>query len=107
MIRLVSVAAACLTSAVLLTATASPARAAAAADYYRATPVNASARDTVMARDTLWRCQDGTCSATRANSRDAVVCQAAAQRLGALSAFTAGGKELTAEDLAKCNARAN
>ena len=36
-----------------------------------------------------------------------MLCQLVAQRVGKLSSFTAGGQALAADDLAKCNAKAN
>lgn len=106
MTRMIALVAAVATSAALLTATASPARAAGANDYYRAVPVSAPKRASVIARDTLWKCQDGSCAAPRAGSRDAVVCELAVQRLGALSEFHANGAAFDAAALERCNARA-
>ena len=106
MSRLIALVAAAATSAALFTATATPARAAGASDYYRAVPVAAPKRASVVTRGTLWKCQDGTCMAPRGSSRDAVVCELAVQRLGALSAFHANGSTFDAAALERCNARA-
>ena len=106
MSRLIALVAAVATSTALLTATATPARAAGANDYYRAVPVTQPKRASVITRETLWKCQDGTCSASRAGSRDAVVCELAVQRLGTLSEFHANGAAFDAAALERCNARA-
>ena len=106
MSRLIAFVAAVATSAALLSATATPARAAAPNDYYRAVPVSAPKHTSVVARGTLWKCDDAGCAAPRAGSRDAVVCELAVQRLGALSEFRANGTVFDATALERCNARA-
>ena len=106
MTRMIALVAAVATSAALLSATTSPARAAGASDYYRAVPVSAPKRTSLVTRDTLWKCDDAACAAPRAGSRDAVVCELAVQRLGALSAFHANGAAFDASALERCNARA-
>lgn len=106
MSRLIALVAAVATSAALFTATVPPAHAAGASDYYRAVPVAAPKRTSVVTRGTLWKCEDGSCAAPRAGSRDAVVCELAVQRLGALSEFHANGAAFDAAALERCNARA-
>lgn len=106
MTRMIALVAAVATSAALLSATATPARAAGANNYYRAVPVSAPKSSSVVTRETLWKCDDGGCAAPRAGSRDAVVCELAVQRLGALSEFHANGTAFDATALERCNARA-
>ncbi len=106
MSRLIAFAAALATSSALLVATASPARAAGAGDYYRAVPATQPAKASVITRGTLWKCADGGCSAPRGGSRDAIVCELAVQRMGALTAFHANGAAFDAAQLERCNARA-
>lgn len=107
MSRLIALVAAVTTSATLLGATATPARAATSAGaYYRAVPVAQPKAGTLITRSTLWKCDGGACSAPRAGSRDAVVCELAVQRLGALSEFHANGTAFDAAQLERCNARA-
>lgn len=106
MSRLIALVAAVATSAALLSATATPARAAGASEYYRAMPVAQPRKASVITRGTLWKCADGVCSAPRAGSRDAVVCELAVQRLGALSEFHVNGAAFDATQLERCNARA-
>jgi hypothetical protein len=74
---------------------------------YRLVPATAfSAANTVVARDVLWKCAGEACVATKATSRPAIVCAAAAREIGKISAFSANGKDFSAEELAKCNEKA-
>jgi hypothetical protein len=93
------------TSAFLLAASATPAFANGPA--YRLAPVAAiSAAETIIVRDTLWKCNDAGCTASQANSRPAIVCATAAKRIGKVASFTANGKDFTADELADCNKKA-
>jgi hypothetical protein len=92
-------------SSLLLLATATPAFAGAPA--YRLAPVAAlSVAETIIIRDTLWNCNESGCVAKSATSRPAIVCASAARKVGKLSAFTANGKDFTADELAECNKQA-
>ncbi len=78
------------------------------ASHYQAEPAARPAQTKLVVRDTLWQCGDGGCaSASKSNSRPAIVCAVLAKEVGALRSFTAGGRALSAEQLEKCNARAN
>lgn len=93
------------TSGLLLAASSTPAFANAAG--YRLAPVAAlTAANTVVVRDVLWKCNEQGCVAKASTSRPAIVCATAAREIGKLSAFTANGKEFTADELAKCNTKA-
>jgi hypothetical protein len=93
------------TSSLLLLASATPAFAGAPA--YRLVPVAAiSATETVVVRDVLWKCAETGCVAKAATSRPAIVCATAAREIGKISAFSANGKDFTAEELAACNTKA-
>ena len=74
--------------------------------YYVATAVDAPAKAGFITQSTVWKCKDGSCAAPRTPSQDKVMCQRAAQRIGALSAFTAGGVPFDAAALEACNASA-
>jgi len=101
---LISLGSALVTSALLLAA--APGHAA-STGYYAATPVAPPAAAKLVVRDTLWKCGEAGCAASaKSNSRAAIVCQALAGRVGALTAFRAGAEEFDAAALAKCNARA-
>lgn len=74
---------------------------------YRLVPATAfSAANTVVARDVLWKCAGEACVATKATSRPEIVCASAAREIGKISAFSANGKDFSAEQLAKCNEKA-
>ena len=101
--RIISLAAAVLTSVMLFSATAGYAQ---PTGYYNATPATAPTKASVITSGTLWKCADGVCSANKGTSRDIIMCQLVVQRVGELTAFTAGSAAFDAETLAKCNARA-
>lgn len=93
------------TSATLFAGTATEALANSPA--YRLVPEKAfSAANSVVARDVLWKCAGDACVATKATSRPEVVCATAAREVGKITAFSANGKDFTAEQLAKCNEKA-
>jgi hypothetical protein len=75
--------------------------------YYTATPVEAPSKTSLMTRDTIWKFRDGAFNASKQPERDLVLCQLVVQRIGKLTAFTAGGQALDADALAKCNAKAD
>jgi hypothetical protein len=79
---------------------------AAGAGYYAATPVTAPAKPSLIAGSMMWKCDGGVCSAPKATSRDAIVCEQVVKRVGALSTFSANGTSFDEAALAKCNARA-
>ena len=52
-----------------------------------------------------WSCQGATCTATGGNSQPAArACRRVVQRVGAVAAFSWKGVELSAAELAACNA---
>lgn len=74
--------------------------------YYAATPVTASAKTSIITRNTVWKCGEGTCVASKSDSRDAIMCELVAREVGTLQTFSAGGTAFDADALAKCNTRA-
>ena len=74
--------------------------------YYSATPVTAPAKSSIVTRTTVWKCGEGTCVASKATSRDTIMCELVVREVGALQSFSAGGAAFDADALAKCNARA-
>lgn len=74
--------------------------------YYAATPVTAPEKASMVTRTTVWKCGEGVCVASKATSRDAIMCELVVKEVGALSAFTVQGVAFDADALAKCNARA-
>ena len=78
-----------------------------AAPAYQAEPAAKPAAAKLVLRDTVWKCGDAGCAGSQSNSRPAVVCAVLAREVGALRSFSAEGRTLSAEELEKCNARAN
>lgn len=103
MTRLLSFAAVVATSLTLLSAAPGNAQ---TAGYYNATPTTAPTKASVITAGTLWKCQDGVCSAKESTQRDIIMCQMVAQRVGTLSDFSVKGSAFDAATLAKCNERA-
>jgi hypothetical protein len=77
---------------------------AAAATYSAKPAAPASAR--IAANDILWTCGSGSCVGSTENSRPVVLCQGLAKQAGRIDSFTVNGRELAADDLARCNAAA-
>ncbi len=78
-----------------------------AAPHFQAEPTAKPAAERLVLRDTIWRCGDSGCAAGKSSSRPAVVCAVLARQVGSLRSFSADGQPLSAEELEKCNARAN
>jgi len=74
--------------------------------YYSATPAAAPAKSSVVTRSTVWHCGEGVCTASKATSRDAIMCELVAREVGTLNAFSANGTAFDADKLAKCNTAA-
>lgn len=52
---------------------------------------------------TYWRCDGSDCKGVKSGSSPIRVCQRLVRKHGTVKSFTAKGKELSAEKLAKCN----
>ncbi|MCW3837170.1 hypothetical protein ACFQ1E_14680 [Sphingomonas canadensis] len=74
--------------------------------YYAATPATTPEKASLVTRTTVWKCGEGVCVASKATSRDAIMCELVARELGELTAFSVQGVAFDADALAKCNARA-
>lgn len=73
--------------------------------YYRAelaAPVSATRS---IVSGTVFTCNGTACAAGKATSRPAIVCARLAKDVGPVARFTADGKELSAEELARCNGK--
>jgi hypothetical protein len=81
------------TAFLLISATTTPAFA--AAPMYKLVPATAlTSAKSVVVGETLWRCGPTG------------VCAQAARKVGKIESFTANGTAFTADELAKCNAKA-
>lgn len=77
----------------------------AAAATYSAKPAQpASAR--IAAANILWTCGSDACVGSTDNSRPVVLCQGLAKQAGRIESFAVNGREMAADDLARCNASA-
>ena len=85
-------------------ALASTAATAAGGTYYRAELASPAPETRFVARDVVWACTDAGCIAGQGTSRPLIMCSALARKAGPVTSFTAGGKALEADDLARCNA---
>ena len=104
MIRLLSLAAAALVSATLLTPIAG--HAADTGAYYSATPVATPSKTMLITSGTVWKWTDTAYVANKGPQREGIMCELVAQRAGKLSAFSVQGTAFDAAALEKCNARA-
>ena len=89
------------TAAVMLAATPAMAE-----GYYSAVPTTAPSRASIVTRSTVWKCGDAGCTAAKAGSRDAIMCELFVREVGPVSRFAAAGTDFDAAALEKCNARA-
>jgi hypothetical protein len=90
-----------LTFGATLTPTSVEARTTAA--YYTA-ELAAPAKDSrSIVRGVVWHCEGTTCRAKKSNSRPTNVCKRLSNDMGEITSFTAKGKALADEKLAKCN----
>ncbi|SEH14800.1 hypothetical protein SAMN05428974_1275 [Sphingopyxis sp. YR583] len=83
---------------------ASSAATAAGGVYYRAELASPAPEARFVARDVVWACTGAGCVASQGTSRPLIMCAALAKKAGPVASFTAGGKALEADDLARCNA---
>ena len=79
----------------------------AVAGTYSAKPVAAPAAAKIIGKDISWTCTDGSCRGSTEASRPVIICEDLAKRAGRIESFAADGKQLSAEQLAKCNSAAN
>ncbi len=78
-----------------------------ASSHYHAQPAVSPAVGKLVLRDTVWKCDGGACAGSKSSSRPAIVCAVLAREVGRLNSFSAEGRPLSAEELEKCNTRAN
>ena len=103
--RLGMLVGAALLSTLLLVA-APQAHAASDTAFYRAELVSPVEMRRAVVRNAMFLCDGTSCMGSKANSRANIVCASFVREFGVAASFTADGKALDAEALAKCNARA-
>ena len=84
-------------------ATASGPAVASEGPYYTATLAAPADDNRAVAAGVAWACKDTTCVANKGPSRPMRICRGLAREFGEIKSFTANGKELAEEKLAKCN----
>ncbi|MDY7097084.1 MAG: hypothetical protein SXU28_03000 [Pseudomonadota bacterium] len=91
------------TATVALGASLAPVTTQAAAPYYTATLAAPAEDDRAVAGGVAWNCRDTTCVAAKGTARPMRICRGLAREFGEITSFTAKGKALSEEKLAKCN----
>ncbi|MXO96535.1 hypothetical protein GRI34_08930 [Erythrobacter aquimaris] len=71
--------------------------------YYTAELAQPAAERTTVAGGVAWICSDTSCVARKGTSRPMRICRELKRDLGEVKSFTAKGKALDADKLAKCN----
>ena len=71
--------------------------------HYRAELSAPAEKAHVVAGGLLWQCEGTECRAGKDNSRPLTVCRKLARETSASVRFSAGGEELPADELARCN----
>ncbi len=92
-------------AALALGTTLAPIASQAAAPYYTAKLATPASDDRAVAGGVAWACKDTTCVAAKGTSRPMRICRGLAREFGEITSFTAKGKELEADKLAKCNGK--
>ena len=75
-----------------------------AATYSAKTASPAPAK--IAARDILWACGADSCTGVTQNSRPLVLCQGLAKKVGPIQSFAVDGREISGDELNRCNASA-
>lgn len=73
---------------------------------YSAKPAAAPAQAKIIGKDISWARDGDTYRGSTEASRPVILCQDLAKHAGRIESFAADGKELSAEQLAKCNTAA-
>jgi len=93
------------TAALALGTTVAPIASQAAAPYYTAKLAAPASDDRAVAGGVAWACKDTTCVAAKGTSRPMRICRGLAREFGEITSFTAKGKALEEDKLAKCNGK--
>ncbi len=71
--------------------------------YYRAELSSPAPKGKFVARGVVWSCDGTSCAGARGTSRPLIMCTSLVREVGELKSFTANGKSLEADELARCN----
>lgn len=94
------------TACIVLLAAASPAAAQTSGSYYHAVLKAGAAPHDVVSSEVVWHGHDNMLDAPEAGDVAKRVCAILAQRIGAIAQFSAGGKDMTADEMEYCNKHA-
>lgn len=83
--------------------TPTPAEARSSKVFYTAELVQPTEESRAIAGGVAWSCKGTTCVAAKGNSRPMRVCRELQREVGSVATFTAKGKALAEDKLAKCN----
>lgn len=72
--------------------------------YYRAELAAPAKAAKPIAGGMVWSCSQNACTSGKGTSRPAIVCARLVKEVGPVASFTAAGKALEADDIARCNA---
>lgn len=73
--------------------------------YYTVTLAEPAKDKRTVASGVAWSCQGTTCVANKGTSRPMRICRGIAREFGEVVNFTAKGKQLAEDKLAKCNGK--
>lgn len=104
--RLGALAAASVISATLLFGVPTQAQAASNSAYYKIELAQPATSKQELLRSVVVKCEGTTCRAPMASTAAKNMCISVTRKLGSVSAFTAGDRVFTADELAACNAGA-
>lgn len=104
--RLGALAAASVISATLLFGVSTQAQAANSGPYYKIELAQPAASKQELLRSVFVKCEGTACRAPMASTAPKNMCISVARKMGAVSAFTAGERVFTADEIAACNAGA-
>lgn len=93
------------TGATFGVATAPSAAVAKSSPYYTAELAQPAQDNRAVAGGVAWACKGTTCVANKGSSRPMNVCRGLSREMGEIKSFTAKGKELAENKLAKCNGK--
>ena len=104
--RLGALAVASVISTTLLFGVSTQAQAASNSTYYKIELAQPAASKQELLRSVVVKCEGTACRAPMASTAPKNMCISVARKLGAVSAFTAGERAFTADEIAACNAGA-
>lgn len=93
------------TGAIFAVTTAPSAAFAKSGPYYTATLAQPADDNRAVAGGVAWACKGTTCVANKGSSRPMNVCRGLSREFGEIKSFSAKGKELGEDKLAKCNGK--